>query len=249
MLLTCFSTAPSVTTSPAAIAPLERPSAISRSTSRSLRGQPLQRVLSTAADQQLADDLGVERRAARRHAAQGLDELADIRDPVLQQVADAAGVPGDQLDGVGLLDVLGQHQHRDLRPLSTQHQGGPDPLVGPGRRHPDIDDAQVGLVLLDRSDERLAVLDSGDDLEAGFGRAAARSLPAGGRRPRRSRLAWQLHSKGGRAAGRAGDGQGAVDRTHPVAQSGQAGARFEMGTADARRRRCRRSAGPRSAAR
>ena len=35
MLATCFSTAPSVTTSAAAIAALERPSAISASTSRS----------------------------------------------------------------------------------------------------------------------------------------------------------------------------------------------------------------------
>ena len=60
----CLATAASVTTRARAIAALERPSAISASTSRSRGGQPGQRV--AAAAQQLPDHLRVDDRAARR---------------------------------------------------------------------------------------------------------------------------------------------------------------------------------------
>ena len=73
------------------MAVFDRPSAISRSTSRLARAEPLERVAAAAAGEQLRHDLGVERGAAGGDPAQGLDELADVRDPVLEQVARRRG--------------------------------------------------------------------------------------------------------------------------------------------------------------
>ena len=60
-----------------------------------------------------------------------------------------------------------------------------------------------GWCSLDGAQQRLAVVDRVDDLEAALRRAAARGPRAAARRPRRSRLAWQLHSQG-RSRRRAG---------------------------------------------
>src|SRR3954451_1745792 len=43
---------------------------------------------------------------------------------------------------------------------------GPDPLVGLGRRHADVDDRHVGSVLVDRGEQPLRVRRLGDDLDA-----------------------------------------------------------------------------------
>src|ERR1700678_3406612 len=51
------------------------------------RGEVADRV--PAAGEQLGDNLGVERAAAPGDPAQRVEELGDIRDPVLEQVADA----------------------------------------------------------------------------------------------------------------------------------------------------------------
>ena len=81
--------------------------------------------------------------ATRRSASRN---SRDVGDAVLEQVADAAAVAGQQVDGVALLDVLGEHQQRHVRPLLADHERGPHALVGERRRHPDVDDADVGLV-------------------------------------------------------------------------------------------------------
>ena len=87
MLATCFSTVPPVTTSAPAMPAFERPSAISASTWRSRAGQRRQAVGAAAGPQQLADDLGVERRAAGGDPLQRVGELGDVGHPLLQQVA------------------------------------------------------------------------------------------------------------------------------------------------------------------
>ena len=53
-----------------------------------------------AAAEQLADHLPVQHGAAAGHPAQRLDELVVAEHPVLEQVADPAGLVGDQLAGV-----------------------------------------------------------------------------------------------------------------------------------------------------
>lgn len=41
-----------------------------------------------------------------------VDKLLGVDDPVLEQLADPAGAVGQELPGVHLGDVLGQHEHR-----------------------------------------------------------------------------------------------------------------------------------------
>ena len=56
--------------------------------------------------EQLRDHLGIQGGAAAGDAAQRVEELVHPPDPVLQQVADRADTVGEQLGGVGSLDVL-----------------------------------------------------------------------------------------------------------------------------------------------
>lgn len=58
------------------------------------------------AGEELGDDGGVHGGAAVGDAADGFDELADVEDAVFEEVADAAGVVGEEFAGVELFDVL-----------------------------------------------------------------------------------------------------------------------------------------------
>ena len=98
---------------------LERPSAIRPEDLALARGERLERIVVALAAEHAGDDLGVERRAAGRNAADGVGEGVDVRDAVLEQVADAGGVVGEQLAGVGLLDVLGEDEHADVGQLGA----------------------------------------------------------------------------------------------------------------------------------
>jgi len=57
--------------------------------------------VAVARTEEAGDDLGIERRAAGRHAPHRLDERADVGDAVLEQAADAARVLGQQREGGG----------------------------------------------------------------------------------------------------------------------------------------------------
>ena len=82
-----------MTTSRAAIAAFERPSAISAEHLALARAQVVERVAAAGAREELADDLGVDRRAAGGDPVDRLEELARLGDAVLEQVADAAASP------------------------------------------------------------------------------------------------------------------------------------------------------------
>src|SRR5215469_14653096 len=130
----------------------------------------------TAARQQLRDDLGVQRAASRRHPVQGLEELGQVRDPVLEQVADAVRPVGQQLGGVAFLHVLREHQHAHLGPAAAYHQRGAQPLVGEGRRHPHVHYHGVGLVLADRPKELLGLPGGRDHVVPGLGEQPGQPL-------------------------------------------------------------------------
>jgi hypothetical protein len=98
--------------------------------------------------------------------ADRIGELRAVQDPVFEQVADAAGAAGQQLPGVQLLDVLGQHEYRQARHLAACRQGGAQSLVGEGRRQPDVHDRYVRLVGGDGGEQVGAVVHRGDDLQA-----------------------------------------------------------------------------------
>src|SRR5512133_2094714 len=74
----------------------------------------LDRVISTAAADALGDHQRVERGPALGHAPDGLRELVDLRDPILEQVAEPLGAVRQQLDRIRVRDVLGEHEHTRL---------------------------------------------------------------------------------------------------------------------------------------
>ena len=92
----------------------------------------------------LGDDLGVDHGAAAGHAAEGVEELVHVGHAVLEHVAEAAHVAGEELAGVPLLDVLRQDQHGQPRVQAAQVHRGPQALVGVRRGHPDVGDQHVG---------------------------------------------------------------------------------------------------------
>ncbi len=179
MLPTCVSTVRSVSHSRRAMPTLVRPSAISASTSRS-RGvsRASGSSLATRAEQR-RDHLGVEGGAARGDPAQRVEEVVDVEDPVLEQVAEAA--PGDQLDRVPGLDVLGeQHDGQVGLPLA-EVRGRAGAVVGAVRGHPDVDDREVRQLLLDDLDQRDRVRGPADHLVAGVLEQPGQALAEEGR--------------------------------------------------------------------
>ena len=163
----CFSTAPSVTTSFRAIAAFVRPSAISPSTSRS-RGVNVASGSRPTPGEQLGHDLRVEHRPAGGHPLQRVGKIIERADAILEEVADAASPVGEQIAGVGLLDVLREHEHGRAWHLAAGLDRGPQALVGVRRRHPHVDDRDVRAVLDDGGHQRVAVPDRRHDRAAGL---------------------------------------------------------------------------------
>ena len=123
-----FSTLASETKSVAAIAWLDLPSAMRASVDASRGGEALHPLVPRSPAQQLRDDLRVEDGRALADPRDRGEEVGDVGDAVLEQVADRAAVCGDQVGGVALLDVLRQHQHRKrgvLAPAVSARRGCP----------------------------------------------------------------------------------------------------------------------------
>src|SRR4051812_10370381 len=125
--------------------------------------QRSQRVL-LAADQR-GDDLRVECRPAGGDARGRVEEVRDVEDAVLEQVAEAA--LGGEPDGARQLDVLREHEHAHVRVCGADPARRADPLVGERRRHADVDDRQVRLVLAHRAAQAVGVVHGGGDLVPG----------------------------------------------------------------------------------
>ena len=138
-----------------------------RAPTRSLSVSPLSGELASPALRvhQPLDDLRVEGGAAARDVAQGADELVDVRDPLLEQVAEPRDAVGEQLEGVVLLDVLREHHHADRRVVGPDLLGRIDALGGVGRRHPDVGEHGVGLVLGHGLQQRLRVGHAVDEID------------------------------------------------------------------------------------
>src|ERR1017187_10329116 len=104
-----------------------------------------------AAGQELGYHFRVQDGASGGDPAQGVEEVRYVGHPVFEQVPDGAGLGGQQVGGVALLDVLGQDQDGGLRVLAADDQRGLDALVGVGGRHPHVDHDQVRAVFSDRA--------------------------------------------------------------------------------------------------
>src|SRR6188472_1073854 len=77
------------------------------------RGELLERVVTALAANELADDGGIERGAAVGDPAHGRAELLEVRDPVLEEIADALGARLEQRHRIARLDVLRKEQDAD----------------------------------------------------------------------------------------------------------------------------------------
>ena len=58
-------------------------------------------------------DFGVDRRAAGRHPPDGIGNLLDSADAILQEVPDTGRIGADELEGIARLDVLGEDEDGD----------------------------------------------------------------------------------------------------------------------------------------
>ena len=154
MLETYFSTARRVITSASAMPWLDRPAAISSSTSRSRGVSCGERVVAAPPHERASRRCPGRWPSRRRHPADRRDEVLDIADPVLEQVADAVSGVGQQRHGEPELQVLRQHEHADRRVVAPDLQRGPHPLVGVRGRQTNVDDRDVERVGPDRRADR-----------------------------------------------------------------------------------------------
>ena len=100
----------------------------------------------TLPPQQARDQGGVDDQFPSVDAMYRVDERGDVGDPVLEQVAAGSWQLLEQPHRVAGLDVLGQHQHADIRVGGTDGRRRAETFVGEGGRHPDVDDQDVGRV-------------------------------------------------------------------------------------------------------
>jgi len=106
----------------------------------------LERILDIPRRHELLNQSGVDDRSAATHSAHGVEELVDIGDAALEQVAGAAPAR-KQRHRVLHLYVCREDQERRLRELFADHLGCLEalgPMVG---RHADVDDREIGLLL------------------------------------------------------------------------------------------------------
>ena len=131
------------------------------------------------------------------------------------------------------LDVLGEHQHPDLRMAALDLVGGASALVGEGRRHPDVDHDQVRAVSCDRRDQAPRISSRRRNLVPADRRTAAQVPRAAAPGPRRSRPAWQLRGQDRAFVRSTFDVQAAAVGRDPVVQPAQTAAELLDYTADA----------------
>ena len=163
MLLMCFSVAPSVIPSSVAIPWFVRPFGHRRQDLPFAGREHLERVVAAPRGHQLGDHLGVQGGAAAGHAPERVHELAHVADPVLEEIADAAGAIGEQLRRVLALHVLAEDQHRRSRNLPASLDRRAQSFVALARWHPHVDDGYIRAMREDGVDERGPVADLGDD--------------------------------------------------------------------------------------
>ena len=115
------------------------------------------------------DDLGIDDRASRRHLPDRADELAEVVDALLEQVATSCGAALEQRERVARLGVLAEDDDPDLRMRLPEPSRCLDALVDAARGHADVGDDDVRSLRLDGGEQRVQVLADRDDLDLGLG--------------------------------------------------------------------------------
>ena len=140
------------------------------------RGEPLDRAILPPPREQLGDDVGVERGATGGDASHRLEEVGYVHHPVLEQVADAAPAVGQQLRGVGRLDVLGDHEYGSAGDLAAHLERGAQALVAEGGGQADVHDREIGAPGDHLADQRIAVADRGHHFDVVVAQQAGQAV-------------------------------------------------------------------------
>src|SRR5205823_14400928 len=95
-------------------------------------------------------------------------ELADVRDAVLEQVADSLCALREQVERIVGLDILGEDEYAGPGVLLANLPRSPKALVRVRRRHADVDDRHLRAVRPHPQEQLLGVPRLPHDLEAGI---------------------------------------------------------------------------------
>jgi hypothetical protein len=92
----------------------------------------------------IVDDLRVDHRSTRCHPSDRVDEVGKVGHSVLEEVANAGRIVGQEPHRLAGLDMVREYEHCGRRVPGPQVHRGDETLVGVGGRHAHIDDCQVG---------------------------------------------------------------------------------------------------------
>jgi hypothetical protein len=95
-------------------------------------------------------------------------QLVEILDALLQQVRPPFRAGFEERERIPRIGVLAEDDDADVRVRLSQALRGPDSLVDAVRRHPDVGDDDVGLLLFDSGEKRVKIATGGRDLHLGM---------------------------------------------------------------------------------
>src|SRR5215470_814313 len=141
-------------------------------------GQDRQRVLGAggAADK-LRDDGRIHGGTTSGDAAYRVEEVVDLQDPVLEEIAQPGGAGLEQVHRGGGLDVLGQQDRRGLWQAPADLTDGHDAVVGVVGRHAHVGDDELRRVRTGGANELGSGADRRGDLVTVVGEDAYQALP------------------------------------------------------------------------
>src|SRR3954452_11723325 len=120
-----------------------------------------------AGGQKRRDDLGVQGRAAGGDAPERADEVLDVADAVLEQVAEPRRALGEHAHRGSQVDVLREDHDAGPRVPRADLVRGAHALVGVVRGHADVHDRDVGTMALDVPQETLRAARLRDHVDPG----------------------------------------------------------------------------------
>ena len=159
----------------------EHPSAISARTSRSRGVSPSSGSFRRRAPTSSCTRPGSTTEPPSSDPLDRFDELVDVGDAALEQVADPLAA-GEQLHRVVDLDVGGEHEDPAAGNSSRMTRAASSPSVVCVGWHPDVDDDELGFVRADEGEERPRHRQPGRRPRTRAARAGSRGPHVAGRR-------------------------------------------------------------------
>ncbi|MBV9449910.1 MAG: hypothetical protein JO345_28865 [Streptosporangiaceae bacterium] len=126
--------------------------------------QHVERVVQAAGRDEFGDESGIDDRAAPHQALERPDEIVDVDDPALEQVA-ASLATGQEVHRMLDLHVRGQDEDGDAGEIQADLASRVETLGGMAGRHPDVHDHQFGPLITDKREQLRGIPALPDDLE------------------------------------------------------------------------------------